>query len=116
MALQDICTGKSKFTEEEIDGTDLQAPDLIPNCVATILQQTCPSLASTVTANFPSMPHKAAPRLGRTERSLPMRIRPQIQAVLWAGLKRHIALERRSLHFTEFDQAQVAKYDEFHVY
>lgn len=39
MALQDIYTGKSKFTEEEIDEIDLEAPDLIPNCVATILHQ-----------------------------------------------------------------------------
>jgi len=42
-----------------------------------------------------------------------MRIRPQIQAVLWAELKRHFALERRSLLFTEFDQAQMAGHDEF---
>ena len=67
MALQEICTGKSKFTEEEIDEIDLEAPDLIPNCVATILQQARPELASTVAANFPGMPHKAAPRPGRND-------------------------------------------------
>jgi uncharacterized protein len=47
MALQDIYTGKSKFTDEEIDEIDLEAPDLIPNCVATILHQSRPELAGT---------------------------------------------------------------------
>jgi len=60
MALQEICTGKSKFTEEEIDEIDVEAPNLIPNCVATILHQSRPELAGTVSANFPGMPHKAA--------------------------------------------------------
>ena len=45
MALQDIYTGNSKFTEEEIDEIDLEAPDLIPNYVATILHQSRPELA-----------------------------------------------------------------------
>ena len=36
MALQEIYTGHSKFTDEEIDEIDLEAPNLIPNCVATI--------------------------------------------------------------------------------
>ena len=67
MALQDICTGKSKFTEEEIDEIDIEAPDLIPNCVATILQQARPELVSTVADNFPGMPHKAAARPGRND-------------------------------------------------
>jgi uncharacterized protein len=58
MALQDIYTGNSKFTEEEIDEIDLEAPDLIPNCVATILHQSRPELAGTVAANLPGMPHK----------------------------------------------------------
>ncbi len=67
MALQDIYTGKSKFTDEEIDEIDLEAPDLIPNCVATILHQSRPELAGTVAANLPGMPHKAAPRPGRND-------------------------------------------------
>ena len=36
MALQEIYTGHSKFTDEEIDEIDLEAPNLIPNCVATL--------------------------------------------------------------------------------
>ena len=70
MALQDIYTGKSKFTDEEIDEIDLEAPDLIPNCVATILHQTRPELAGTVAAKLPSMPHKAASRPGRNDHCL----------------------------------------------
>ena len=66
-ALQDIYTGKSKFTEDEIDEIDLEAPDLIPNCVAAILNQSRPELAGTVAANLPGMPHKAAPRPGRND-------------------------------------------------
>ncbi len=45
MALQDINEGTSKFSEEEIDEIDLQAPDLIPNCVAAILTVSRPELA-----------------------------------------------------------------------
>jgi uncharacterized protein len=67
MALQDVYTGKSKFTDDEIDEIDLEAPDLIPNCVATILHQSRPELAGTVAANFPARPHKAAPRPGRND-------------------------------------------------
>jgi uncharacterized protein len=67
MALQDIYTGKSKFTEYEIDEIDREAPDLIPNCVATILHQSRPELAGAVAANLPGMPHKAAPRPGRND-------------------------------------------------
>lgn len=67
MALQDIYTGKSKFSEEEIDEIDLEAPDLIPNCVATILHQSRPELAGTVAANLPGKPHKAEPRPGRND-------------------------------------------------
>lgn len=64
MALQDICTGNSKFTDEEIDEIDLEAPDLIPNCVATILHQSRPELTGTAAANLPGMPHKTAARPG----------------------------------------------------
>lgn len=67
MALQDIYTGKSKFSDEEIDEIDLEAPDLIPNCVATILHQSRPELVGTVAANLPGMPHKATPRPGRND-------------------------------------------------
>ncbi|WP_375569640.1 UPF0149 family protein [Seohaeicola saemankumensis] len=67
MALQDIYTGKSKFTDEEIDEIDREAPDLIPNCVTTILRQSRPELAGTAAANFPGMPHKAEPRPGRND-------------------------------------------------
>ena len=67
MALQDIYTGNSKFTDEEIDKIDLEAPDLIPICVATILHQSRPELAGTVAANLPGMPHKSTPRPGRND-------------------------------------------------
>jgi uncharacterized protein len=66
-ALQDIYTGKSKFTEDEIDEIDIEAPDLIPNCVASILHQSRPELAGTVAANLPGMPHRAAARPGRND-------------------------------------------------
>lgn len=64
MALQDIYTGNSKFTDEEIDEIDLEAPDLIPNCVATILHQSRPELTGTAASNLPGMPHKTAARPG----------------------------------------------------
>lgn len=55
MALQDINEGTSNFTEEEIDEIDLQAPDLIPNCVAAILVVSRPDLVPTA-ANSPHAP------------------------------------------------------------
>lgn len=66
MALQHIYTGKSKFTDEEIDEIDLEAPDLIPNRVATILQQSRPDLAGVIPANQSSRPHKLTPRPRRS--------------------------------------------------
>ncbi len=45
VALQEIYTGTSKFTDEEIDEIDVEAPDLIPNCVAAILVQSRPDLS-----------------------------------------------------------------------
>lgn len=44
LALQDINEGTSKYSEEEIDEIDLEAPDLIPNCVAAILLVARPEL------------------------------------------------------------------------
>lgn len=67
MALQDIYTGNSKFTDEEIDEIDEQAPDLILNSVARILRQSRPELAGTSAANLPGMPYRAAGRLGRND-------------------------------------------------
>ena len=67
MALQDIYTGNSKFTDDEIDDIDREAPDMIPNCVATILHQSRPELAGAVPANLPGMPHRATPRTGRND-------------------------------------------------
>ena len=67
MALQDIYTGDSKFTEEEVDQIDLEAPDLIPNCVATILHQSRPELSRPVPANRPDQPFKAGPKPGRND-------------------------------------------------
>lgn len=67
MALQDIYTGKSKFSEAEIDKIDMEAPDLIPNCVATILHQSRPELAGAMPANIRSSPYKATTRPGRND-------------------------------------------------
>lgn len=39
LALQDISTGQSKFADHEIDECDLEDPDLITNCLATISHQ-----------------------------------------------------------------------------
>ena len=62
MALQDIYTDQSKFTDEEIDEIDLEAPDLIPNCVATILHQSRPELSPRDSEMGPGMPFPAGPR------------------------------------------------------
>lgn len=67
MALQDINDGKSDFTEEEVDEIDLEALDLIPNCVATILHQSRPELAGHAPANLPNQPFQAGPRPGRND-------------------------------------------------
>lgn len=67
MALHDICTGNSKFSDHEIKQIDKEAPDLIPNCVETILSQSRPELAGMEAANLPSQPFKAAPRPGRND-------------------------------------------------
>ena len=67
MALQDIYTGKSKFTDEEIDEIDREAPDLIPNCVATILHHSRPELSGKVPANLPGQPFIAGSRPGRND-------------------------------------------------
>lgn len=67
MALQDIYTGQSKFTEDEIDQIDLEAPDLIPNCVAAILHQSRPELSRPLPANLTDMPFKSGPRPGRND-------------------------------------------------
>lgn len=67
MALQEIYTGRSKFTDEEIDKIDLEAPDLIPSCVATILCQSRPELSRAQPANLSEMPFTASPRPGRND-------------------------------------------------
>ncbi|MBM2294121.1 UPF0149 family protein [Sulfitobacter pseudonitzschiae] len=48
MSLQEINVGISKFTEEEIDEIDIEAPDIIPNCVATILLMSRTELAQRI--------------------------------------------------------------------
>ncbi|WP_410216525.1 UPF0149 family protein [Paracoccus sp. (in: a-proteobacteria)] len=78
-ALQDINEGTSKFTEEEIDEIDLQAPDLIPNCVAQILLVSRPELVMKAD-NLSRAPARSA-RPGRND-PCPCRFRPQVQAVL----------------------------------
>ncbi|PWE32206.1 YecA family protein [Maritimibacter sp. 55A14] len=48
MSLQELNEGISRFTEEEIDEIDIQAPDLIPICVAAILLVSRPELVMEV--------------------------------------------------------------------
>jgi len=67
MALQDISTGHSKFSDSEIDQIDLEAPDLIPNCVATILHESRPELSSPEPSSLPGVPFNADPRPGRND-------------------------------------------------
>lgn len=67
MALQDIYEGKSTFSEDEIDEIDLEAPDLVPNCVAAILFESRPELRATAMPNLPDAPFRAAPRPGRND-------------------------------------------------
>jgi len=67
MALQDINLGDSKFSEAEIDEIDSEAPDLIPNCVAAILQHSRPELAQTAAANLPDSPYTATGKQGRND-------------------------------------------------
>lgn len=65
MALQDINGGTSKFSEEEIDEIDLQALDLIPNCVAAILLVSRPELVIKAD-NLPHAPVRSM-RPGRND-------------------------------------------------
>ncbi len=67
VALQDIYTGNSRFTDDEIDQIDLKAPDLIPNCVAAILQHSRPERSDQKPANLPGMPFKSRARPGRND-------------------------------------------------
>jgi uncharacterized protein len=67
MALQDIYTGQSKFTDAEIDEIDLEAPDLIPNCVATILHRSRPELSRPAPANLLGQPFRSGPRPNRND-------------------------------------------------
>ncbi|WP_289150238.1 UPF0149 family protein [uncultured Salipiger sp.] len=67
MALHEIYIGQSNFSDEEIDEIDREAPDLIPNCVATILAQSRPELCSLEAGDPSDMPFKAAARPGRND-------------------------------------------------
>ncbi|WP_422073206.1 UPF0149 family protein [Tranquillimonas rosea] len=67
LALQDMNTGSSKFTDDEIDQLDLEAPDFIPNCIATLLTQSRPELYSSGSAPHSEIPFKAGPRPGRND-------------------------------------------------
>ena len=44
MALHELYEGSSKFSDDEIDEIDSEAPDLIPNCIASILCVTRPEI------------------------------------------------------------------------
>ena len=65
MALQDLYEGTSTFSEKEIDEIDLQAPDLIPDCVSTILLASRPELFMAAD-NLPFAPVRSK-RPGRNE-------------------------------------------------
>ena len=67
MALQEIYTGHSKFTDEAIDEIDREAPDLIPNCVAAILNRSRPELSCPEPANRSEKPFKTGPQPGRND-------------------------------------------------
>ena len=71
MALQDVYTGHRKFTDEEIDETDLEASDLIKNCIATILERSRSKLSLLKPGNLPEMQFKAGLRPGRNDPSPP---------------------------------------------
>ncbi|WP_026759035.1 UPF0149 family protein [Sediminimonas qiaohouensis] len=66
MALQDINEGNSRFTEGEIDEIDIQAPDLIPNCVAAILTVSRPELVLKAD-NVSRAPTSRGERPGRND-------------------------------------------------
>ncbi|MCW3784588.1 UPF0149 family protein [Defluviimonas salinarum] len=66
LALQDVYEGTSAFTEEEIDEIDLEAPDMIRNCIAAILLASRPALVMKAeNRSRASIPHKHP---GRNER------------------------------------------------
>ncbi|WP_104494234.1 UPF0149 family protein [Paracoccus denitrificans] len=65
MALQDINEGTSTFSDEEIDEIDLDAPDLIPNCVAAILLISRPEVMLEA-GNLPHAPTRGK-RPGRND-------------------------------------------------
>ncbi len=67
MALQDINLRERPLPEEVIDQIDEDAPGLMPDCVAAILNQSRPGLAGAGPANLTGMPRRAAPRLGRND-------------------------------------------------
>lgn len=67
MTLQEIYVGESKFNDDEIDKVDREAPDLIPNCVATILQQSRSELFQPTPANLTNRSFRAASRPGRND-------------------------------------------------
>lgn len=54
-------------TEDEIDQIDLKAPDLIPNCLATILHQSRSELSRPVPANLAGQPFKTGQKPGRND-------------------------------------------------
>lgn len=82
--LTGINEGNSRFSDQEIDEIDLQAPDLIPDCVATILLASRPELTLR-SANDPDEPTRRQ-RPGRNEPCL-LWLRPKIQAVLRKKLR-----------------------------
>lgn len=47
LALQDIYEGTSKFSDDEVEEIDLEAPDVIPNCVAALLACARPELLAS---------------------------------------------------------------------
>lgn len=59
MALYDIYVGEASFDDKMIEEIDQEAPDIIPNCVATILKQSRPELFAQA-ANGNSAPGKKA--------------------------------------------------------
>lgn len=64
-ALQDIYEGNSKFSDDEVDAIDAEAPALIPNCVATVITAARPKPARQ--ADNLNRPVTSGKKLGRND-------------------------------------------------
>lgn len=61
MALYDIYVGEASFDDDAIDEIDASAPDIIPNCVTTILRTARPELFGGQNGNVVSLKDNVVP-------------------------------------------------------